>query len=168
MALSPGDRPSTVDVAVAPVGSMFLRVVRLHRLVGTELLGAIGLVPPQELIVLHLRDRGGTDVPQRDLVSFLGRDRSTVTNTLQAMERSGWIERRPSTLDRRALLVSLSADGLATVARIESAWAELEQITLDGLTERQQRHFGDALGTVEARLLDALESARRSSREIDV
>ena len=65
----------------------------------------------------------------------MGRDRSTVTNTLQAMERAGLIRREPSGRDRRALVVSLSAKGRALVPRVRKTWAEIEKKTIGGLSE---------------------------------
>lgn len=88
------------------------------------MLAAIGLVPPQELILMRLAEQG--DSPQSELVHFLNRDRSTVTNTLQAMERAGLIVRRPSASDRRAVDVALTDKGRDLVPQARAIWHELE------------------------------------------
>lgn len=154
--MQPDARPLTVDVAGAPVGSLFLRVVRLHRLLATTLLDRIGLAPPQELILLYLHEHGARQVPQRDIVLYLGRDRSTVTNSLQAMERSGLISRRKATVDRRMLLVSLSRKGSELVPRVKQAWSVLEQMTLEPISAIQRRQLAATLRAIETELLRSI------------
>ena len=97
----------------APVGSLLLQVVRAHAQLGTRLLRREGVVPPQEIVLLHLDEQG--PVAQADLVHYLGRDRPTVTNTLQAMERAGLIERTPSPTDRRENLPAQRVKFLGSV-----------------------------------------------------
>jgi DNA-binding MarR family transcriptional regulator len=138
---------STVDVPGAPIGSALLRLVRAHARLGTSLLAEIGLAPPQELILLRL-DEYGT-LPQSDIVRFLNRDRSTVSSTLQAMERAGLIVRTPSPDDRRALDATITEAGHALCPAIRDAWAELELMS-----------FGHLSVEVRATLIEALSASR--------
>ena len=87
-----------VQVLGAPVSSALLRLVRAHVLLGTRMFAEIGLAPPQELILLRLEERG--TVPQAEIVDFLQRDRSTISSTLQSMEKMGLIRRTPSPANR--------------------------------------------------------------------
>lgn len=138
-----------VQVPTAPVSSALLRLVRTHRMAGDKLFGRIGLTPPQDLILLHLEERGGA--PQSDIVAFLQRDRSTVSTTLAAMERAGLVVRAPSATDRRALHVSLTAAGRDLCPAAKEVWAELDSAASAGLSP----HDRD-------RLIDAMDTARRS------
>lgn len=125
----PADRRSShpgVTVPGAPVGSALLQAIRAHATVATDMLAQIGLSPPQELVLLWLADQGGS-APQRDLVHYLNRDRSTVTNTLQAMERAGLITRRSLPSDRRAIEVALTAKGRKLLPRVRALWLQLER-----------------------------------------
>lgn len=99
------------SIAGAPVGSALLQALRAHARVGTELLTAAGVTPPHEIVLLYLVEHG--PVPQTELVHYLARDRSTVTATLQAMERAGLVARRPSPTDKRAMIVALTPSGVA-------------------------------------------------------
>lgn len=125
-----------VSVAEAPLSSLMLQVVRAHAATATAMLQQIDLVAPQELVLLFLQEHGHT--PQSEIVYFLGRDRSTVTNTLQAMERADLITRTPSQTDKRSMVVSLTTKGRRLCPRIREIWSEVEQMAFGGLTARQR------------------------------
>jgi DNA-binding MarR family transcriptional regulator len=135
-----------VHVAEAPIGSLLLQAVRAHGILATALLAELGLVAPQELVLLYLQDHGR--VPQSELVRFLGRDRSTVTATLQAMERSLLIVRAASDTDRRAMNVDLTETGRELCPRIRDAWAELERLTFGQLSQWQREQLAVGLRSV--------------------
>jgi DNA-binding MarR family transcriptional regulator len=138
-----------VVVAVAPVSSALLQLVRAHASLAVGMLADIGLAPPQELVLLYLAEHGPS--PQRDLVRYLGRDRSTVTATVQAMERNALIERSPSTTDGRALTVRLTRRGSGLCPRVNAIWTELEQTTFGWLTPPQRSRLVRTLADAQAR-----------------
>lgn len=125
-----------VQVAEGPLSSLLLQVVRAHAALAGALLDELGLVAPQEVVLLHLDDHGA--VPQSELVRFLDRDRSTVTATLQALERAGLVVRVPSTVDRRSREVRLTEAGRRLCPRIRAVWAELERQSFGALSEEEQ------------------------------
>lgn len=147
-------RPPHIGTSIdgAPVGSLLLQVVRAHARVGTELLQEAGVASPHEIVLLYLDTHGA--VPQTELVHYMGRDRSTVTATLQAMERAGLVTRTPSTSDKRAMNVQLSRTGRAAVPRAQAAWRELERRTTHTLTPKQQADLIAALSTIRDALND--------------
>lgn len=136
----------------APVGSLLLQVVRAHARVGTELLNEAGVASPHEIVLLYLDARG--PVPQTELVHYMGRDRSTVTATLQAMERAGLVTRTPSRSDRRAMTVRLTKKGRDAAPRALAAWHELERRTTRTLSAPQQAELMTALAAVRDALND--------------
>jgi len=137
-------------VAHAEVGSMLIEVTRRHHLVASEMLKEIGLVPPQELVLIRLWEWGSCS--HADMVRAFGRDRSTVTKTLQAMERAGLLERRPSEVDGRAIVISLTARGEALHPKVLGIWSELERRTVRGMSERKRREVADVLEAILANL----------------
>jgi MarR family transcriptional regulator, lower aerobic nicotinate degradation pathway regulator len=139
-----------VSVPGAPISSALLQTIRAHASAGAEMLAAIGLVPPQELILMRLAEQG--DTPQSDLVYFLNRDRSTVSNTLQAMERAGLIVRRPSASDRRAIDVALTDKGREFVPQAQAIWAELERQTTALLAEADREPLLRGLAAIRESL----------------
>jgi MarR family transcriptional regulator, lower aerobic nicotinate degradation pathway regulator len=140
--------PRHVGVTIdgAPVGSLLLQVIRAHARVGTELLAEAGVAAPQEIVLLYLDTRG--PVPQTELVHYMGRDRSTVTATLQAMERAGLVARRPSRDDKRAVIVQLTKKGRNAVPQARAAWHELERRATRSLTPSQQADLLAALTAI--------------------
>ena len=130
----------------APVGSLLLQVIRAHARVGTELLNEAGVASPHEIVLLYLDGHG--PVPQTDLVHYMGRDRSTVTATLQAMERAGLVARIPSLSDRRAMVVQLTGKGRDAVPGALAAWQELERRTTRSLSPAQRAELMTALATI--------------------
>jgi Transcriptional regulators len=143
-----GARPRHVGTSIegAPVGSLLLQVVRAHARVGTELLNRAGVASPHEIVLLYLDAHG--PVPQTELVHYMGRDRSTVTATLQAMERAGLVMRTPSPSDKRAMIVQLLEKGRHAVPRAQAAWQELERRTTRLLTVSQRAQLMAALAAV--------------------
>ena len=143
-----GSPPLHVGTSIegAPVGSLLLQVVRAHARVGTELLNEAGVASPHEIVLLYLNAHG--PVPQTELVHYMGRDRSTVTATLQAMERAGLVTRSPSPSDKRAMIVRLTKKGRDAVPRAQAAWHELERRTTRTLTPSQQADLMTALAVV--------------------
>ena len=136
----------------APVGSLLLQVIRAHARVGTELLSRAGVASPHEIVLLYLDTHG--PVAQTDLVYYMDRDRSTVTATLQAMERAGLVTRVPSPSDKRAMLVHLTDQGRDTVPGAYAAWQELERRTTQPLSPAQQADLITALTAVRDALND--------------
>lgn len=141
-----------IDIPGAPVGTLLLQVIRAHARVGTALLNAAGVPPPHEIILFYVHEHG--PVPQTELVRYLTRDRSTVTATLQAMERAGLIVRTPSPSDKRAMIVDLTDKGREAVPRAKAAWRELEHRTTRTLTRAQRAALVAALTVVRDALND--------------
>lgn len=148
-----GDRHVGTTIEGAPVGSALLQVIRAHARLGTELLRRAGVASPHEIVLLYLDEHG--TVPQTELVHYMGRDRSTVTATLQAMQRAGLVVRASAADDRRAMTVALSGRGRALVPDARAAWLELERRSTTALTPAAQEALIAALGLVR----DALNSA---------
>jgi len=66
---------------------------------------------------------GQDDGPQRqaDLVKVLDSDAATMTRTVQRLERAGFVRRRPSPTDRRAVIVESTTAGHALRTQVENA-----------------------------------------------
>lgn len=156
------ERHAGTSIAGAPIGSLLLQVQRAHALLGTELLNRVGVTPPHEIVLLYLDEHGPQ--PQTGLVHYMARDRSTVTNTLQAMERAGLVSRAPSPEDKRAITVQLTAKGRRAVPDARAAWHELETITAAALTAQQQATLIKGLTKVRDQLNQAIDAAAEAKR----
>ncbi len=150
---------------MAPLGSALLQVVRAHAALATRWLADVGLVPPQELVLLFLDEHGPS--PQRELVRYLGRDRSTVTATIQAMERGGLVLRRPSGADKRALTVELTAQGTQLCPRANEIWRRLENATFGDLDDERTSVLTAVLRQARERLAAVAENRTNPAAEQD-
>ncbi|MEU3618916.1 MarR family transcriptional regulator [Streptomyces sp. NPDC006872] len=154
-------------VADAPMSEALFRAARAHRLVAGTLLRDTGLYTGQELLMMQLWERG--EQRQSDLIKTLGLDPSTVTKMLQRLEQSGFVTRKPSPDDRRAVVVSATRAGRALRDRVRQAWRELEAATAAGFTKAEFEQAMRVLTRIEANLTtpppapDAVDTANRTA-----
>jgi DNA-binding MarR family transcriptional regulator len=143
-----------LDLGGTPVSRAIFRVARLHKALAGQLLRETGLHPGQELVLMTLWSAG----PQRlvDLVQAVESDAPTMTRSIGRMEKAGLVRRRPSPTDRRAVIVEATDAGLALRAKVEDAWAELERLTVAGLSRQDETQVLEALSLLEASL-DAVD-----------
>lgn len=109
-----------------------LSLARAHRALVADLLRPLGLHPGQELLLMFLWEHG----PQRqtDLARHVATDSASMTRTVQRLERSGFVRRRPSTDDRRVTLVEPTPASQALRRRVTQIWAQLEEVTAGALS----------------------------------
>lgn len=100
----------------------FVRVLE-KRLDGT------GISPAQFIALAHLTVFG--DMPQAELAAHLSTSPVTVVKLIDRMERDGWVERRPSTRDRRVKQV-------IPTSKAETVWDELTEYAR-GVVEQAYR-----------------------------
>ena len=145
-----GDGDEVPEVAGAPMSEALFRAARVHRIAAAGLLRDTGLYPGQEVLMMRLWERG--EQRQADLIKTLGLDPSTVTKMLRRLEQSGFVTRKPSDTDRRAVVVSATRAGLALRDRVEEAWRDLEKATTGGLTDEERGLAMRLLSRIEANL----------------
>jgi DNA-binding MarR family transcriptional regulator len=142
---------------VGPISHAIFRVARLHKMFAGQLLRETGLFPGQELLMMRLWDDG----PQRqvDLVRTLDSDAPTMARSIQRLERAGFVRRSPNPADGRSMLIEATPASMSLRRSVERIWAELEALTVGGMTDGEQAAALAALGTLE-RQLQAADRAR--------
>ncbi|MCW3845394.1 MarR family transcriptional regulator [Micromonospora yasonensis] len=148
------------DLDVSPM-AVIGRLSRLVRVVNAELnrtFGAHGLDAASFDVLATLR-RGGR--PYRLTPSELMRDAmvtsGAVTQRLERLESRGLIARTPSTTDRRAVHVTLTAEGLALIDRVLPEHVATEHRLLAALPAAERAVLADTLRS----LLESLGDSRR-------
>jgi DNA-binding MarR family transcriptional regulator len=126
------------------------RTVKAQSMLVASLLADAGVYPGQELLLQVLWDRGPKS--QAELATALHLDPSTVTKTLQRLERHGLIARCPSELDRRAHVVSTTTAGDTLRDKIRQAMAETERRAVAGLSPEEVAELARLLGRVHENL----------------
>jgi DNA-binding MarR family transcriptional regulator len=90
-----------------------------------QLLDELGLHRGQAFVLYALWDQDG--VTQSELTTRLNRSPSTVTKTVQRMEKAGFVERRSDQSDERISRVHLTKMGLDIRPAVEEVWERLDR-----------------------------------------
>lgn len=95
--------------------------------------------------------------PQRqtDLVQALDSDAPTMARSIARLEKAGLVLRRPSPVDRRAMIVEATAASVRLRGEVEAAWSELERLTVGSLSARRRAETLKVLADLEANLSTA-------------
>ena len=107
-----------------------------------------------------------TEVYQKDVEEFFYLRRSTVTQTLQAMEKNGLIRRSSVARDARLKKLELTETGQALEAKIHTRVMQMEQRLRDCLSEEEITQFlsiTDKLGAELANLHVLHRSIRKET-----
>lgn len=108
-----------------------------------ELLDALGLYQGQPSVLHALWASDG--MPQSELAERLNRSPSTITKTVQRMERAGFVERRPDSGDERLSLVYLTEAGRAVKSDVERVWQQFAAEAFAGFDDDELRQFSALL-----------------------
>ncbi|MEZ0107222.1 DNA-binding MarR family transcriptional regulator [Catenulispora sp. EB89] len=94
-------------------------------------------------VLAHLEDSGGCLA--KDLAARYGLDKSTVSRQVQALERLGFLERRPAPEDHRAQMLHLTPAGADILAQVtESRYAAVAE-RLEGWGDEDITRFAELL-----------------------
>lgn len=89
-----------------------------------------GLRAMQFSILMTIRGHGEATVTE--LTAHLKMDQTTVTRSLQILERKGWIQ-PVKQADRRKRTVRLTSKGTATLKKAEPLWMSAQSLALNAL-----------------------------------
>lgn len=132
-----------------------------HRARAAELLGALGVSIGQEQLLLEL-DRNGPST-QSQLAIAASCEPPTVTIAVRKLEAAGIVARAPSPSDARAIVVRLTDAGNALMPQVRSAWKQLAEETVHGMTKAER----ETITSVLHRILGNLEPSHRKRQPGD-
>ena len=137
----------------SPVIQALCRAARLHHQLAWQLLRAAGLHPGQELIMMQLWAEG----PQQPaaLIRLLGSDAATMTRSEQRLERAGFVRRKPSPTDRRAVIIEPTQASQALRAQVEAISPRIEDLCTRGFTDDERAQATELLAMIERNLARA-------------
>lgn len=137
------------DRLLRDFGGLFLRI---HRLVDRRM-AAEGASLARTKLLLYLQKNGPCRAA--DIAELLGATPRTITEAIDGLEREGLAVRTPHPTDRRAKLVSITANG----ERIIKATDPLREQLADMIFERLDQHERDQLTAIFAKLSESLNDA---------
>jgi MarR family transcriptional regulator, transcriptional regulator for hemolysin len=122
----------------------------------------IGVTPRAFCVLFHALEAERTQI---ELAEIADLDKTTMVVTVDALERAGLAERRPSSRDRRARIITVTEAGERVVAEGTKIADRVHEEALGALTEKQREVFVDVLKRlVEGHLSTPVESERQVRR----
>jgi MarR family transcriptional regulator for hemolysin len=106
-----------------------------------------GLSEATWLPLIYL-SRAARPTRQKDLAAALTLDGSSVARLLDALEASRLIERGEENTDRRAKLITITAQGWSIIEQVESVARDVRNATLSGLSDGDLRVATRALDII--------------------
>jgi MarR family transcriptional regulator for hemolysin len=131
---------ATRTPAAPAVDLMFLLSEASHAL-ATELaagLAELGISPRGHCVLSKAR---GAERTQTQIAELASLDKTTMVVTVDQLEQAGLAERRPSSTDRRARIVSVTPAGLRVAEQADAITARIYDEVLDALPARERTGF---------------------------
>ncbi|OUC91314.1 MarR family winged helix-turn-helix transcriptional regulator [Streptosporangium minutum] len=129
---------------------LMVQTSRGYRVLLAGLLGEIDLYPGQERVMTAIWENGPQS--QNALARIVGIDVSTMTKSLQRLERSGFVRRSPCPTNRRVSIVDTTPEGDALRPRIDRVLSEVHARMTRGLTPEQTDQLRSLLGVVRGNI----------------
>jgi DNA-binding MarR family transcriptional regulator len=123
------------------------------------------LTPRQVALLRELRAAG--PLTQVCLARATANDPSTIVRLLDDLEERGFVRRRRSETDRRAMTVSLTASGRKALGPLDESWRRLAHAAAGGLTAEERRVFVGLAHRIVGSLAEAAERAAATPEDLD-
>lgn len=107
-------------------------------------MATIGLHAGQAFVLIELWKKNG--LRQADIAARLNLAAPTVSKMVKALVEINLVHVRKGEVDGRSTRVFLTEKGLAIRAEVETQWHELEEDTLENLSETERLVLFDLLG----------------------
>lgn len=116
-----------------------------------------GISGAQSRILRFIAVRGSEgDIYQKDMEDFFYLRRSTVTQTLQTMEKNGLIKRTSVKKDARLKKIEMTDEGRAMERRIHTKVETMEQQISGCLTEDEIGIFLSSIDKIDTKMMELL------------
>ncbi|WP_242891309.1 MarR family winged helix-turn-helix transcriptional regulator [Actinomadura litoris] len=108
----------------------------------TAALAEVGLTPRMHCVLVHALEEERTQIQLAEIGDM---DKTTMVVTVDALEKAGLAERRPSSTDRRARIIAVTEEGERAAARGQKVVDRVHGATLDALPDADRAAFLRAL-----------------------
>lgn len=121
-------------------------------------LAEIGLTARMHCVLVHALEEERTQI---QLAAIGDMDKTTMVVTVDALEKAGLAERRPSSTDRRARIIAVTPEGAKVAARSQQIVDRVHEDALSALPAAQRETLLRALeGLVAGHLASPAESSQ--------
>lgn len=118
-------------------------------------------------IIRYLYENRDRDIFQKDIEKRFSIGRSTVTNTIQLMEKKGYIRRDAVESDARLKKVVLTEQGIELHNSMRKVSKELDARTLKGISDEELRTFFEVIEKLEKNLCEQQQERQQGKEKIE-
>jgi MarR family transcriptional regulator for hemolysin len=123
----------------------------------TAALAEVGLSPRMQCVLVYALEEERTQIRLAELAYL---DKTTMVVTVDALERAGFAERRPSATDRRARIIAVTKAGAEVAAEGQRIVDRIHAEAIKAVPVAQREAFVQAIKLlVDGHLATAVESA---------
>lgn len=108
----------------------------------TAALAEIGLTPRMQCVLVYALEEERTQIQLAELAYL---DKTTMVSTVDAMEKAGFAERKPSETDRRARIIAVTPAGAQAAVDGQRIVDQVHGDALAALAASQRKPFADSL-----------------------
>ena len=133
----------------------FRRLIHAHHTAHNAVFERMGLKQvgqPMILFVLADAKRDGQRFTQRELAEQLRRSPSTITVSMNSLEKLGYISRVTDEKDKRRNYVEITAEGISIAEKCRKAFDDLDKAMFESLSGEQKTQLTDFFNNISARL----------------
>ncbi len=139
--------------AVVDVVRKLVKVDRLHHSCVDARIDALGLsIHRNQHITLMFIAKKGMVASQKEIAENFGISAAAVANTLKALEKGGYIERKSDDDDTRRNLVSVTEKGMEIIELSRREFRRVDDAASKGLTAEEIKALNSALDKITANL----------------
>ncbi|WP_204296744.1 MarR family winged helix-turn-helix transcriptional regulator [Actinoplanes campanulatus] len=124
-------------------------------------LGEIGLTPRMHCVLVHALEQERTQIQLAELGDM---DKTTMVATVDALEKAGYAERRPSSTDRRARIIAVTAAGAEIAERSQEIVDGVHRDALGSLPDDEREVLVRALNRLATEHLAAPAEGPHAAR----
>ena len=125
-------------------------------------LAEVGLTARMHCVLVHALDEERTQIQLAEIGDM---DKTTMVVTVDALEKAGLAERRPSSTDRRARIIAVTDEGARVAAQSQKIVDQVHRDTLTTLPEGDRKTLLRALNRlVDDGLATPAEAPRTARR----
>lgn len=93
-------------------------------------------IAPEQRAILDIIDNDNS-ISQNDLASILGKDKTTISRALDAIEKKGYIDRISTKEDKRVKLISLTSLGKEALKKSKQTIIDFRLSVIKDLSEKE-------------------------------
>lgn len=142
----------------------FRKLMRAHRLAHDAVFDSLGLREigqPMLLFVLNDLRREGERCTQKELAEFLNLSPSTITISINSLEKRGLIRRTTDTADKRRKLVEISAEGIAVAEKCRKAFDDIDKAMYAGFSPVEMSRMAENFSRMTENLKQCAKEAEK-------